>query len=306
MLRQRLLASSILIPSLIGLFVWDASLGSEAPVLLGLCVILALRLAFELVQMLHRRGLLASWPHSGIAAAVIVVAGWSNDLWSHACGCFQDSSPLDRTALAFALMVLVLLLVHALRFREPGKSLGALSADMLVVCYTGLLLVVTSQLRWTPHPDLGYIALGALVASAKMGDTGAYTLGRLWGRRKLHPRLSPGKTWMGALGAVLGASLGAVAWLEWSRRLMTTSEVPLDASVSSSLPLWLWAVVFGSVMGVTGLIGDLCESLMKRDAEVKDSAALFPGMGGALDLLDSILYAGPVAYLFFRLWPPTL
>jgi len=60
------------------------------------------------------------------------------------------------------------------------------------------------------------------------------------------------------------------------------------------------------VIGVAGLIGDLCESLMKRDAEVKDSATLLPGMGGALDLLDSILYAGPIAYLFWTLWPPTL
>ena len=61
-----------------------------------------------------------------------------------------------------------------------------------------------------------------------------------------------------------------------------------------------------AVIGVAGLIGDLCESLMKRDAEVKDSAAPFPGMGGALDLLDSVLYAGPIAWLFWTLWPPGL
>lgn len=112
---------------------------------------------------------------------------------------------------------------------------------------------------------------------------------------------------MGAWGAVLGASLGAILWLELGRSLFDTAAAThVSTQTSSDIPLWLWAAIYGSVIGVAGLIGDLCESLMKRDAEVKDSACLLPGMGGALDLLDSVLYAGPVAYLFWRLWPPSL
>ena len=302
MLRQRLLVSSLLIPSLVGLFAWDHQLGARAPVLLVLVTVLAARLAFELVQLLHRRDLGASWPLSGIGAAVLVIAGWSDQFWQSVCECLAGGTSLERVAGALSIVVLVLLLVHALRFREPGASLGGPSGDVLVVVYTGFLLVVTVQLRWTPGPELGYLALGSLVAAAKMGDTGAYTLGRLFGRKKLHPRLSPGKTWMGALGAVLGAALGAVAWLEWGRTAFDTGSL----QTASGPPVWLWAALYGAVIGVAGLIGDLCESLMKRDAEVKDSAALFPGMGGALDLLDSVLYAGPIAWLFWTLWPPGL
>jgi phosphatidate cytidylyltransferase len=306
MLRERLLVSCLLIPSLVGLFVWDHSLGAGAPVLLVLVGLLAVRLSFELVGLLGRRNLHASWPLTGIAAALLIVAGWSGAFWSSLCECLADGVPLERVVLTLCIVTLVLLLVRALQFQEPGASLGGLGADMLVVVYTGLLLVVTAQLRWTPTPQLGYLALGSLVAAAKMGDTGAYTLGRLFGRRKLHPRLSPGKTWMGAWGAVLGASLGAIIWLELGRSLFDTAATHVSTEASSEIPLWLWAAIYGSVIGVAGLIGDLCESLMKRDAEVKDSASLLPGMGGALDLLDSVLYAGPVAYLFWRLWPPSL
>jgi phosphatidate cytidylyltransferase len=306
MLKERLLVSCVLIPSLVGLFAWDHSLGGTAPVLLVLVGLLAVRLAFELVQLLHLRELKASWPLSGLATAVLVVAGWSSEFWGQICECLADGRPLERVALTLAVVMLVLLLVHALRFREPGASLGGLGADALVIVYTGLLLIVTAQLRWTPGPELGYLALGSLVAAAKMGDTGAYTLGRLFGRKKLHPRLSPGKTWMGAWGAVLGASLGAVLWLEFGQSLFSAASTGIGSEHSSGLPLWLWAAIYGAVIGVAGLIGDLCESLMKRDAEVKDSATLLPGMGGALDLLDSILYAGPIAYLFWTLWPPTL
>ena len=88
--------------------------------------------------------------------------------------------------------------------------------------------------------------------------------------------------------AVLGAALGAVAWLEWGRMAFETGDAGESLQAASGLPVWLWAALYGAVIGVAGLIGDLCESLMKRDAEVKDSAALFPGMGGALDLLDSL------------------
>jgi len=75
MLRQRLLVSSLLIPSLVGLFAWDHTLGAPAPVLLVLLAVLAMRLAYELVQLLHRRDLQATWPLTGVAAAALVVSG---------------------------------------------------------------------------------------------------------------------------------------------------------------------------------------------------------------------------------------
>ncbi len=303
MLRQRLLVSSLLIPTLVGLLAWDHHLGATAPILLVLCMALALRLAFELTGLLGQRGLPTTWPLTGIAAASLVLAGWPGSLWESLGPRIAEAAALERVAIVFTIVVLGLLLVHALRFREPGHSLAGLGSDLLVVVYTGLLLVVTAGLRWTPTADAGYLALGSLVVAAKMGDTGAYTLGRLFGKKKLCPRLSPAKTWMGAWGAVLGAALGAAVWLEVAAGVLGPGDASLSASGG---PGWLWACLYGAVIGVAGLVGDLCESLMKRDAEVKDSAPLLPGMGGALDLLDSILYAGPVAWLFWTLWPPGL
>ena len=193
-------------------------------------------------------------------------------------------------SLAFALCVLLLMAKQAVMFREPGGHLQALAAELFAVAYVGLLLCLTVQMRWLGSEQNGYQALGSLIFATKMGDVGAYTLGRLFGKRKMSPHLSPGKTWMGALGAVVGGILGAVLWLHvvsgWFGFTWEQSR-------------WPFAVLFGAVMGVVGLFGDLCESLIKRDAGVKDSAALMPGFGGLLDLLDSILYAGPVALLMW-------
>jgi len=297
MLRQRLLVSVLLIPSLVGLLAWDHHLGEAAPVLLVLAVLLALRSAWELALLQRLRGLYSAWPLAGVAAAALVLAGWSPAAWGdHIAPLMDQTEPLERIALVFTVEVLLLLFIGALRFREPGQSLTGLGAELLVIVYTGFLLAVTAQLRWTPGAGAGYLALGSLVVAAKLGDTGAYTLGKLFGRRKLSPRLSPGKTWMGAWGAVLGASLGACLWLQLAAPAFQVNGSPCHA------PGWAWAALYGALIGVSGLIGDLCESLMKRDAEVKDSASLLPGMGGVLDLLDSILYAGPVAWLCWTCW----
>jgi phosphatidate cytidylyltransferase len=133
-----------------------------------------------------------------------------------------------------------------------------------------------------------------MVIATKFGDIGAYTLGRLFGKRKMAPRLSPGKTWMGGLGALLFSALAGWAWLQFATPLFNADWQP---------PAWYLSLFYGAVLGVAGLLGDLCESLIKRDVGNKDSARLMPGFGGLLDLLDSILFAGPVAYLLWITLP---
>ncbi len=197
-------------------------------------------------------------------------------------------------AVCFSLFVLVLFLRAAISYREPGRSMETLGVEVLGLSYLGFLLAVTTQLRWVAGAEAGYFVLGSLVIAAKCGDIGAYTLGRLFGKRKLIPRLSPGKTWMGFWGALLGAALGAWAWLSFAPPLFGDTVKPAPAG---------WAILYGVILGLVGLIGDLCESLIKRDVGQKDSAPLFPGFGGLLDLLDSVLYAGPVAYVLWLTLP---
>ena len=132
------------------------------------------------------------------------------------------------------------------------------------------------------------IALAALVIVVKMGDIGAYTVGRLFGRHKMAPVLSPGKTWEGArrrTGVCLDRRLGGVSF---AARQDGTYAGPSLVELAAVRHCW-WAL--------TGILGDLAESLFKRDVGRKDSSTWLPGFGGILDVLDSILFAAPVAYV---------
>lgn len=294
MLGWRLVVSAILIPSLVMVFWLDAQTGGFAPILLAFCLLLAVRSAWELVDLLRARSFHPNYLLTAGLSCGVVLAGWM----PHAMFVKNISTvpwePWEWIALAFIFSVLALFLAGAIRYREPGKSMETLGAELIVVSYVGLLLAATAQLRFLHLSTAGYVALGSLIIAAKCGDIGAYTLGRLFGKRKMVPLLSPSKTWMGALGAVLGAAFGSLAWF-WLAAPM------FGARMSAVRPVW--SILFGAVIGVVGLIGDLCESLIKRDVGRKDSAALMPGFGGLLDLLDSVLYAGPVAYLLWRTLP---
>jgi phosphatidate cytidylyltransferase len=295
MLGSRLLISSILIPALIGLFVIDNRLGPRALLLLVLCQLLAARSVYEMVLLLRHRSFA---PHllltGGLTLAVIAASWqWTADLDSQAAIAVANPG-LALMALAYTAAVLLLLLKGAIAFREAGTSMQNLGGELLIVSYVGVLIAVTAQLRWVAGPQAGYLALGSLIIAAKCGDIGAYTLGRLFGKKKMVPRLSPAKTWAGAWGALLGAGFGALLWLQLATPRFNSSW---------AAPPWYWSAAFGVFIGVAGLLGDLCESLIKRDVGQKDSAALLPGFGGLLDLLDSILYAGPVAYVLWQVMP---
>ena len=287
----RLTLSAIIIPALIGLFVLDHRIGSRAWILLGMTVLLAARAAWEMCDLLRVRNIMANPPVAIVGSVAVVAAGWYLPLTTgkatFACG-----STLPPILLAFVLSVLGMFLVAAFRFRESGTTMESLSANILTVTYVGLLLAMTAQLRWVAGADAGYLVLGSMIVASKFGDTGAYTLGRLFGKRKMAPALSPGKTWMGALGALLASAAAGWAWLQFATPMFGWDP-----------PAWYWSVLYGAAMGVVGLFGDLCESLIKRDVGKKDSAELMPGFGGLLDLLDSPLFAGPVAWLLWTLMP---
>lgn len=294
MLGWRLLISAILIPALFVVFYFDAKAGETAPWLLGLSVLIAARGAWEMSHLLRTRSFSPSVPLVMACSVATVAANWYGRF-----GLLDTppSSLLDGVGpalVAFALSLLAVFLSNAIRYREPGTSMETLGAEVLTVAYLGVLLSFAVQLRWVAGAEAGYYVLASLLIATKAGDIGAYTFGRLWGRRKMVPRLSPGKTWMGGLGALVGSGLGAYLWLHFAIGLF---PLPPEAKP----PVWIWCVVYGMALGVVGLIGDLCESLIKRDVGKKDSAALLPGFGGLLDLIDSVLYAAPVAWLLWAL-----
>ncbi|MBP3557551.1 MAG: phosphatidate cytidylyltransferase [Thermoguttaceae bacterium] len=191
-----------------------------------------------------------------------------------------------HTLLAIAAGVLIAFVGEMLRFKLPGGHLINLTGAVFAIVYVGLLGSFLVMLRIA----YGVPALVSMIVVAKLCDVGAYTVGRLIGRHKMAPSLSPGKTIEGAVGGIAFAILGA--WLS------VAVLFPL-ATGSPSQTTWVGVVIYGLAVGLAGMLGDLAESLIKRDVMRKDSGTNVPGFGGFLDIYDSLLLAAPVA---FGLW----
>ena len=179
------------------------------------------------------------------------------------------------------------------RYRPGGRVLGRAAAGAAVAIGLGLPLAFLVGLRLLDRrgPDgtvdpLGLLPLVSLVAVVKAGDIAAYVVGSLVGRHRMAPLLSPGKTWEGA-AASLAASV-AVAWIVLERLSWPTGARP-----------WGGWLAYGLLVGAAGMAGDLAESLVKRDLGAKDSGRTLGGLGGVLDLVDSLLLAAPVAWLLW-------
>ena len=204
--------------------------------------------------------------------------------------------------LSLIMIVLLLLLGLSIWMRGvAGKPLSAVAATALGVAYTGGTLSFGYAIRYHDYASApAQLSLGgrsyALAAGGLLlllpvfvtwaSDIGAYTVGRSLGRHKLIPSVSPAKTIEGAVGGVAIAVLAA--WLYVIFLLRPFAQL-------SMLPVGL--TVFAIVVSCVAQIGDLAESLFKRDAGVKDSSRLLPGHGGILDRFDSLLFVLPVAYV---------
>lgn len=217
---------------------------------------------------------------------LLVASAWI----PRACSCGAEGAPSVAPEVwppaALSVGVLLVFVGEMLRFEKPGGVTANIAVALLALVYVGLMLGLVVQLRMA----WGIAALASLVIVVKMGDTGAYMVGRLIGRHKLAPVLSPGKTIEGAIGALAFACLGA-----WA-----TFQLLLPLLGAKPGHWWGW-ILFGLLVAAAGLLGDLAESFLKRDVARKDSSSWMPGFGGVLDILDSILLAAPVAWLCWAL-----
>jgi phosphatidate cytidylyltransferase len=187
--------------------------------------------------------------------------------------------------------VLATFLYEMATFAAPGRSVERMALTWLILGYLGLLPCFFAQIRWLPGDDQANsvrLALAAFVP--KCCDIGAYTAGRLFGRHKMTPVLSPKKTWEGAVGGLLAAVLVTMAIDHWAPAHVLKQD-------------YRWEVGFGLSVGLAGMLGDLAESLLKRDCQSKDASAAVPGFGGVLDVVDAIIFSAPVSYLWFHLLP---
>lgn len=188
----------------------------------------------------------------------------------------------------------IVLLTWALAARSPAeKPLEAVSVTMLAVVYTGALPAFVIAIRHLSHPERSWAGAWLVffpLVVTWVCDTAAMFGGRAVGGPKLAPTISPGKTRSGAVSGILGGLLVAP--------IFGTMVFP---RVGLEVPLWQLLVLAG-VLSVVGQIGDLAESLFKREAGVKDSSHLIPGHGGVLDRFDSLYFVIPAAAAIYHLF----
>lgn len=180
-------------------------------------------------------------------------------------------------------LVILALSLTMLQGAPFDKMLSSVGATTLGVCYTALLgghLIAVRGMPFAPQ-ILSFFFL-ILMGS----DTAAYYTGRAFGRHKLAPNISPGKTWEGAIGGMCASLIFAALAHFWFFR---------ELNLKAALPL-------AALMNVLGVIGDLTESALKRGAGAKDAANILPGHGGLLDRLDSLLFNAPLIYYFMLLY----
>jgi phosphatidate cytidylyltransferase len=200
---------------------------------------------------------------------------------------------IAASAFAFALvLVMILAALRRVWGRNTHEAITHMAGTVLATLYLGglgwflLALRVKHSINFTSGYQGSTESILMILLTVKSADIGAFTFGSLFGRHKLIPWLSPKKSWEGLFGGVAVSALVGLGCVEvWPHELATLNPAK--------------AVIFGAIIGLVGQAGDLLESLMKRDAEVKDSGHLIPGFGGVLDVIDSPLLAAPVAYLLF-------
>lgn len=205
---------------------------------------------------------------------------------------FLSSYPFFSKILPSVVLVVAFFLFFIRRFNQIEGALFSISRNFLALCYIAVPLGLLLKILYFPSAALqaGVARWWViyLVVTTKMTDVGGYFGGRLLGKKRLAPTLSPNKT-------VSGAFFGFTAAVCMSLLFFFLTPWVKGFSFTLFQSLWL-----GGLIGIFGQVGDLAESLLKREAGVKDSNSL-PGMGGILDMLDSLLFTTPILYLFLFL-----
>jgi phosphatidate cytidylyltransferase len=241
----------------------------QGTVLCILIALLAIPAQFELSKLASAKNLKIFIPVSTISSILFATYRY----WHQ----FVVIRPETDIIFLSVFVMLSLLLYQYISYGTSGV-LANCGANYFSILYLGLLSSFFVSMRL----EFGLWALLMFVFVVKSADIGAYAIGTSFGKHKFSPKISPSKSWEGMAGAVGAAVIVAIGF-----------------AVSCNIMVWWSAAIFGLCFAFIGQIGDLVESMMKRDAEQKDSSNNVPGFGGILDIIDSLLVAAPFGYLFF-------
>ncbi len=280
----RRLGSTIVLWSVIltALF-YGNQLVSDA-VFLVIIVVLAAAGLMEFYGIAEKRGLVC-FKYCGLAGGMLLMIGTFYNLTGR-LGMNNSPARVNDFETSFLILFVLGLCIRQLVSRSNTAGITAVATTLFGLMYVPWLLNFIQKINFFQNVD-GHFYLLYFVVITKFSDTGAYAVGSLIGRHKMIPRISPGKTWEGFAGAIVVSTGASLLFACLARDKMPAMN-------------WQHAAILGVVLSVTAVIGDLIESLFKREAGVKDSGRFFPGIGGILDLLDSLLFNAPIMYLYLR------
>jgi CDP-diglyceride synthetase len=325
MLRYRITYGLLFTTLLLGVFYLDVRLAGNWPNLpwaappgsiVALAAVLLIPLALREMQgLLKRQNVTISMRICVVASLLCMTWPWISQIasetsrteetlatrratepaataWTQVAQRFETVKPHYLVPTVMAVSLVGAFVMHTRHHRIEGAMANA-GGTLLAIVYLGLLPGFFLPICLTHG---AWMVLG-IVAIVKMADVGAYTTGRLIGRHKLIVWLSPGKTVEGFLGGLVAAGVTGMLVMALHRSSVTLPPGSVIYSMTAAL---VTGAILGVVLGAVGQLGDLMESLLKRDAGVKDSGHV-PGFGGVLDLLDSPLLAAPAAYWMLKL-----
>jgi phosphatidate cytidylyltransferase len=249
-----------------------------------LVAFLALAGLVEFYGLARKRGL-PCFKVSGVVGGMLLMCGTFAHLHGW-LGISNSPARVNDFETGFLILFVLGLCLRQLMSRDNSAGLTAIAVTLFGLMYVPWLLNFMQKIIFFPGVAGNYFLLYFIVLT-KFSDMGAYLVGSLIGRHKMIPRISPGKTWEGFAGAILVSTGASVVFVHFLGRHMAGMNLH-------------HAIVLGVILSVTAVIGDLIESLFKRECGAKDSGRVLPGIGGILDLLDSLLFNAPIMYLYLR------
>jgi len=226
---------------------------------------------YEFFQMIRKKGI-PIYSYVGIFLGLLIPLS-----------IFFRFEPTKNWELLFIVLAFLAILLMQFARKDNANAVVGIATTMFGVFYVSWLFSFMIKIRMLLPGMEGVKLLGFILLVTKCGDIGALYIGSTLGRHPLLPRVSPNKSVEGSLGSFICSILAALA---------CAAFLP-----EGKFPLWQVALM-GAFFGGIGQLGDLSESLMKRDCQVKDSGKFLPGMGGFLDIIDSLLFSGPAFYLY--------
>ena len=268
MSRDRLVSSTIMI--LLSLF-------AVVNQWVCLTVVLALTVGglYEFFYLIKKKGI-PIYSYTGIILGVLIPIST-----------FFQFEPTKRWELLFIVLVLLLIFILQLNRRDTTNAIVGISTTLFGVLYVSWFFSFLIKIRFflLPGDDMGGMKLlGFILLITKCGDMGALLIGSKIGKHPLLPRVSPNKTIEGSVGSFVFSAVAAV---------LSMSLLPAELNFSI-----FQVILMGLFFGGIGQLGDMSESLIKRDCNVKDSGKLLPALGGVLDAIDSLLFSAPAFYFY--------